>query len=416
MRKGIIMADKYQGCFGSRIKASQLRNWVKKNIEQNVTRQENGIPRCTLNVWGLPGFGKTSIIKDLSRDKILFNGKEQNIRVIDIPLAQIEEMGDVLGFPIEEIEMANGNGNVWIKAVDSLIASHLKEGYVNTGNQRTIYAPPAWVPVEEVPGILLFDDGNRASQRILKGLMQLVQDYRTISWEIPAGWTICFTGNPDNRYNQVTSMDTAQLTRMKHVTLEADAKEWAVWATNQGIDKRGINFVLRYPEMMIGKQRTNLRSLTEFFHSLAGFHNLADKREFEECLVEANASLDEETVAALSAFLVRDSELVLEPEIILENPKETEKNMKDLMGRAEPRIDIVSVTMDRLIAHLLSKNYEMKDGHVENFQKFMLNKTIPQDLVYATMSSIANSEFRYARKFISGKEMLALVMDLYKKD
>lgn len=79
--------------------------------------------------------------------------------------------------------------------------------------------------------------------------MQLVQDYRTISWRIPRGWTIVFTGNPDNRYNQVTTMDTAQLTRMKHITLEVDAKEWAIWAQENKIDKRGINFVLRYPEM-----------------------------------------------------------------------------------------------------------------------------------------------------------------------
>ena len=66
-----------------------------------------------------------------------------------------------------------------------------------TGAASNVMLLSGWVPKEEKPGIILFDDGNRASPRILKGMMQLIQDYRTISWSIPDGWTILFfTGNP----------------------------------------------------------------------------------------------------------------------------------------------------------------------------------------------------------------------------
>ena len=60
--------------------------------------------------------------------------------------------------------------------------------------------------------------------------MQLVQDYKTIGWEIPAGWTILFTGNPDRQNYLVTTVDDAIITRQRHITMKPDAKEWAKWA------------------------------------------------------------------------------------------------------------------------------------------------------------------------------------------
>jgi len=408
----------YQGCYGASAKSSEVKEWVKWSVKANIERQANGAPRCTLNVWGAPGTSKTSVIKSLQNEQIEFDGVLQNIKVIDIPLAQIEEMGDVLGFPIDEMEMSHPQlqETVWIRSLNSIVGQYVAKGYEETGNQRTIYAPPSWVPKDECPGVILFDDGNRASQRIMKGLMQLVQDYRTISWSIPRGWTIVFTGNPDNRYNQVTSMDMAQLTRMKHITLEVDAKEWAIWAESNNIDKRGINFVLRYPEMMIGKERTNPRSLTEFFYSLKDIQNLSDKNEYNRFTIEANASLDEETVACMSAFLTRDVELVIDPEMILERPEEAEKLLKKLIDKNEPRVDIVSVTMDRMVAFLLASNYQFKEDHIENFQKWMTNKNIPQDLQFSALHIIANSGWSYARQFVKSKELLAMVLDLFKKE
>ena len=293
--------DAMKGCYGSHIHPSQVKEWLMENIMDNIDRDV----RITLNIMSCPGVGKTSIVKDLAHTPIEWRGKKYDgFQVVDIPLAQIEELGDVLGYPVEEIKFTKDGKTKWIKAVDSLIKTYIEDGWHTDNEQRTIYAPPSWVPREERPGVLLFDDGNRASQRIIKGLMQLVQDYRTISWDIPNGWTIVFTGNPDNRFNQVTSMDTAQLSRMKFVTLEPDAVEWSVWAENNGIDKRLISFVLRYPEMMIGSERTNPRSLAEFGRALKRFPVL-DGESYKKCLVEAYASLDNSTV---EIYLCTDTE------------------------------------------------------------------------------------------------------------
>ena len=222
MKEGMNSAikDALKGCYGSHIHPSQVKEWLVDNIMENMNRN----PRITLNIWGAPGCSKTDVVKSLAHTPVEWNGRKyEGFQIIDIPLAMVEEMGDLLGFPVEEIKFTKDGKTKWIKAVDSLIKRFMEDGWDTDGEQRTIYAPPSWVPKEERPGVLLFDDGNRASQRILKGMMQLVQDYRTISWSIPNGWTIVFTGNPDNRFNQVTSMDTAQLSRMKFVTLEPDA-------------------------------------------------------------------------------------------------------------------------------------------------------------------------------------------------
>lgn len=407
--------DALKGCYGSIETPSTVKEWLTNKVRGNIARSLNGVPRTTLNIWGAPGTSKTSIVKSLASEKVSFDGKEQAIEIIDIPLAQIEEMGDILGFPEPESEIAKDGETLWVATLDSVIKTYLEKGYVKTGNTRMRYAKPAWVPTQAKPGIILFDDGNRASQRIMKGLMQLVQDYKTISWDIPAGWTIVFTGNPDNRYNQVTSMDTAQLTRMEHITLQADAKDWAVWATANGIDSRGINFMLRYPEMMIGKERTNPRSLTQFFYNLSSYPDLNDAKQLKFAMIDANAVLDEETVGVMMTFLSRDCELVISPEEILAEPEKAAAALDKLMGRNEPRVDILAVTMDRLYAHFTDDGMKITEEIVENFRKWMLNERVPRDLVYATMNQIAQGT-KHSRKLFKSAELLKYVMDMYKKD
>ena len=408
--------DIYTGCYGAEAKASEITNWVLRHVKKNIERQANGQPRATLSIMGAPGLGKTSIVKALEKVTVPFGDKEEFVKVVDVPLAQIEEMGDILGFPVEEIEMKAADGTChWVKAVDAIIRNGIEKGESLTGGKRTTYAPPSWAPTEECPGVILFDDGNRASQRIMRGIMQLVQDYKTIAWAIPKGWTIVFTGNPDNRYNQVTSMDTAQLTRMKFITMKVDAKEWAVWAEDHGVDKRGISFVLRYPEMMIGKERTNPRSLTEFFYSLKDFDNLMDAGQYREMLVEARASLDDETVETLCTFLTRDIELVIEPEDILADADKAIEKVKGLMVGDNPRVDIVSVTMDRLIAYFMSEGYVYKDAHFAPFEKWLLCDAIPADIRYGAMDILHKSKWKYAAKFLKGKELLKMVLDLQSK-
>ena len=403
--------DTNLGCYGPEMKPSEIKAWLIENILDNTMREKNC--RITLNIWGAAGISKTSLVKSLEHYPIEYNGKKYDgFQIVDMPISQIEEMGDVTGFPVEEIEVIKEDTHVWIKAADSVIRNYLERGYALTENQRTTYAPPSWVPKEERPGVILFDDGNRASQRIMKGIMQLVQDYRTISWELPKGWTIVFTGNPDNRFNQVTSMDTAQLTRMKHVTMTPDALEWAKWATENDIDARVINFILRYPEMMIGKERTNPRTLTEFARALKRYPDISGDN-YKKVTNEAYASLDEETVETMMVFFTRSVELVIDPKIVLEKYNENAKQaLSKLMKQAEPRLDIVNVVNDRLYAYITSSNYELKKEHINNLQDWLTDDNQPKDCAYAFVRRLAYSDSPYKRQLLAGNDKLMKIVQI----
>ena len=93
-------------------------------------------------------------------------------------------------------------------------------------------------PTQEGPGILLLDDINRADDRILRGLMQLLQNFELFSWTLPPKWQIVATANPEGGDYSVTPMDDAMLTRLVHLTMVFDPKTWAQWAESAGVDSR----------------------------------------------------------------------------------------------------------------------------------------------------------------------------------
>ena len=234
-------------------------------------------------IWGTHGLGKTQLVESYA--------KSHGWKFAYCAPAQFKEMGDLHGMPT---------------TIDP------DEGVV--GDEYTVFAPPDWVPTEQGPGILLLDDINRADDRILRGLMQLLQNFEMFSWQLPEQWQIVATANPEGGDYSVTPMDAAMLTRMLHVTMVFDAKAWAFWASRSGVDPRGIAFVLNYPETVTGK-RTTPRTLTQFFQQIS---NIADlKAEAELVAVLANSSLDDTTVGAFLSFVNDELTELISPEEIL---------------------------------------------------------------------------------------------------
>jgi hypothetical protein len=392
--------DMYEGCIGSRINMSQLNSWIETLVDDNLKHSENGTPRWCGNVWGKAGSGKTAIVKSFANKKTTFKGKEyEGFEIIDIPLAQIEEVGELHGLPETFVEMEFNGSKEWI--MKDFVDVYASAGWKPTGTAPQMrYAPPKWVPKEERPGIILFDDGNRASPRILKGMMQLIQDYRTISWSIPDGWTILFTGNPDTAEYSVTTQDSAQITRMRHVTLKMDIKGWVAWATENGIDARGIGFALKYPEMIEnGGERTNLRTYTEFCNCLKRYPDTLNADLRNQLIIDGNSLLDEAVVSTFMVFMEKDMKLVIDPELILNEPEKAIQKVKKLMSGEEPRVDIVSVTANRLLAYLISPNYVVKKEHITAFQDFMTcsaedKNGVPEDIAQCIMRQMVLSKSR----------------------
>jgi len=382
----------YAGCYGEKVTYEGLRGFLDDAFASNVEAEDAGSnERFATCVWGHSGIGKTGVIKQQCNKPVVWNGKEYpGYAVYDVPIAQFEEMGDLHGMPSRHVRVTKEVLTGSKKSVkDAWVPEEVIQAWVDDGwdidreaGIKTMYAPPDWVPTEPGPSILLLDDWNRASVRIIKGIMQLLQNYGMVSWKLPKGCNIVLTANPDEQEYLVTSLDSAILTRIRSVTLKHDVKEWSVWAQANKLDSRGISYLLQYPEMMIGPERTNPRTLAQCFRDMRRIPDLKAKSDFVRMKTLASSLLDDQTVSSMIVFMERDVELILEPERILAGRDWTgiEKHMNKLVSGAEKRIDVLGVMCDRLYAHLVQPETKADAASVDNFQRFLTMSEIPEDL------------------------------------
>ncbi len=413
----------YEGCHGAKVFATDLDRFLGDVFSMNAVSDEideTESSRFASCIWGHPGIGKTAKIKQFAKTPVTWKGKEYDgYKVYDVPIGQFEEMGDLHGMPEKhafmKIEQQGEEGEEGYSAAEGkwvampLLSQYEEQGWSadTSKGTKTLYLPPSWVPTEEGPSILLFDDWNRASIRIVKGIMQLFQNYGLLSWKLPKGCNIVLTGNPDEQDYLVTSIDDAILTRIKSVTLKEDAKEWAVWAQGQDIDSRGINFILKYPEMMVGPARTNPRTLSEFFRALKHIGALDSAENKQRMNMQAEALLDDETISTMMTFFSREIEMIIEPEQIVNGDKKALEHLKTLMGKKEPRTDIVGIICERLYGYIVKFTDTPTKEQIENFQKFITAGDIPDDLRHGVCRRIArNKTNSNTRKWLVGNKIL----------
>jgi MoxR-like ATPase len=350
--------------FGAELAPDTAIRFLKHVFKTNLDNEEasagkdpgdQGKRPTPICIWGSHGIGKTAVIKDLA--------KKKGWKFRYCAPAQFEEMGDLHGLPVR----LDPNPDV-------------------QGDESTVYMPPDWVPKEDDkgPGILLLDDLNRADDRILRGLMQLIQEFEMFSWTLPSKWQIVCTANPEGGDYSVTPMDPAMLTRMLHLTMIFDVKSWARWAMNAGVDPRGIAFVLTYPEVITG-ERTTPRTLTQFFDQIANIDDL--KSELELVNVLARSALDDITATTFLAFVNDGVTQLIEPSDILDaiDFKPIAKRISDLSkgeGDAK-RVDRLSTICTRLYLHLSSDTYKAESHHAKNLVAFLLLDDLPNDLRFS---------------------------------
>jgi MoxR-like ATPase len=246
------------------------------------------------------------------------------------------------------------------------------------------------VPTEEGPGLLILDDINRADDRILRGVMQLLQNFEMFSWSIPKKWQILATANPDNGLYSVTPMDDAMLTRMLHVTLTFDAKAWATWALANGIDQRGIDFVLTYPESVTGK-RTTPRSLVQFFRQISAIPDLHAAIDIVHVL--AASGLDVETAAAFTAYIQESMAKIPSSAEILgaDNPKDfLERIAKLSKSETEKRVDLVATICTRLLIQIGHGKKELPENAAKNLIALLSSDVLPGDLRFSMHRDLAS--------------------------
>ena len=343
-----------EGCLGARLGGAELQKVLEQLFDTNLILEEKTGRRPTpICIWGTHGMGKTQIAMDIAKSK--------KWKIAYCAPAQFEEMGDLHGLPFK-----------------------IDPDPTKIGDERTAYMPPDWVPTDEGPGILLLDDMNRADDRILRGTMQLLQNFEMFSWSLPPKWQIIATANPDSGDYSVTPMDEAMLTRMLHLTLNFDVKSWAEWAIKNGVDSRGIDFILTYPEVVTFR-RTTPRSLVQFFGQI---HTIPDLvASIDLVAIIASSCLDEETVSSFITFIQSALTKIPNPLTILnaDKPEDFISIVNELaIGEGgSKRIDLLNTLFTRMLIELKSSEYIPNKELASNLIAFLLMDVIPGDLRFA---------------------------------
>lgn len=166
---------------------------------------------------GSPGIGKSQIVHQIA--------KEYGLKIIDIRLSQCDPT-DLLGFP-------------------------------RIVGDRAGYAPMNTFPLEGDPvpagyngWLLFFDEFNSASHAVQAATYKVVLDRMIGLYPLHKNVAIVCAGNLETDNAIVEAMSTALQSRLAHLELVVDSKEWIDWASANGIDHRITSYIGFKPGMI----------------------------------------------------------------------------------------------------------------------------------------------------------------------
>ncbi len=204
----------------NKITATQLHRMVKLQLDTLAKRPELAAVLPPLMVWGAPGLGKSTILRDAAR--------EAGIGFIDVRLAQREPV-DIRGLPVP-----GPDGVKWLVSSD-------------------------WPRDPKSRGIILFDEITAADRSLQVAAYEFILDRRLGElYRVPDGWYICAAGNRTGDRAVATTMSSALANRFLHVELGEDAESWAAWALRHAILPSVVGFIRFRPGLLFNQEGENL--------------------------------------------------------------------------------------------------------------------------------------------------------------
>ena len=410
----------------------ELKGFVNHIIKNNRFLQEGNKNPVAVEVVGESGIGKTSAVVDLAR--------ENNLNFVKLNLAQIEELGDLVGFPVRQFQMykekqvqkkmddlqytaaqkaaaaAQVSNAVITKKVgqwvDELaVEGYLRQGWKMTGKNRMSYCAPEWIADKKDGGILLLDDWNRADVRFIQAVMELVDRQQYISWSLPKDWHIILTSNPDNGDYMVNSIDSAQKTRYITANLKFDVDVWARWAEEAGIDTRCINFLLLHPELVT--QETNARSITAFFNAISSFDSFEDNLSMIQMIGEG--SVGDAFASMFTTFINNKLDKLVTPKDLLTHDDQSYilGELRSCVGKDDTyRADIASTLATRLANYsvVYSKENTISQKITDRLIALCTKDYFTNDLKYLVVRTIFNGNKTKFNKMMMNPEIIKMTI------
>ena len=164
-------------------------------------------------IWGAPGIGKSSIVKQIA--------KSQNLEFLDLRLSLLDPT-DLKGIP-----------------------------FFNADTKEGVWAKPSFLPsVEGSKGILFLDEINTAPPAVQASAYQLILDRRVGEYELPEGWSIVAAGNRENDRGVIYKMPPPLANRFVHFEMEVDFQDWKTWAYSVKIESSIVAYLV-YDKSML---------------------------------------------------------------------------------------------------------------------------------------------------------------------
>jgi hypothetical protein len=363
------------------LNSDELKDFLKHIITNNQYIQSQGKIPVSVSVTGEAGTGKTSTIIELAQ--------ELDLQIVKLNLGQLEEIGDLVGFPVKEFQIQNAEGKtIWI--LEQQLDAAIKKGY-KVVNKRMAHAAPEWIAGKGEGGILLLDDYNRADTRFISATMELIDRQTYVSWSLPKNWHIILSQNPDDGDYMVNAQDLAQGTRYISVDFKFDVSCWSKWAERQGVDTRAINFMLFHPELVT--KETNARIITKFFDSISSISKFEDKLPLIQMIGEGSVGPDFSSMFTM--FINNKLDRIISPEDILTKDENYVIGaLRNAVGQDDDfRADIASVIATRVINYALhfADNKPVPDTMIKRLIKLTTDcDSFTDDLKYYIIKEIVN--------------------------
>lgn len=290
-------------------------NHLSLNVAKNHLKKILSGTKITPFLWGPPGVGKSSIVKQIAQ--------EWQWELIDLRLSLLNPV-DLRGLP-----------------------------YLDKEKNQATWLRPEFLPTKG-EGILFLDELNTAPASVQIAAYQLILDRRVGSYVFPDGWRIICAGNRESDGAQVTKMPVPLLNRMIHIDVRADLDDWKIWAKDN-MDERIIAFINWRPELLATmpkdeeKAFPTPRSWAFVSDLVSAYEDISESKDIIAGTVGAGAS------AELFSFFD-----------IYQNLPDVDKILEGKISEVPKKADVKYALVSALVAKL-------KDQYLDNFVKYTLN-------------------------------------------
>lgn len=207
------------GLYGPDIDTEEFNYYLRATIKAG----EKGVP---LLIWGAPGIGKTSIVKNVLKE---FAGKKRLITKnlgqcqkddFSLPAFERDTAGEITGVnevPKTWLPMYKKTGDKAVDAIaDNVANGGTKDGQVGEG------------------GVIFFDEIARCAKDVQAVALTLIQDREMVGYTLGSKWAIVAASNREiDDINMDITLSKALGNRFQQFNFVPSFEAWKQWADKQ---------------------------------------------------------------------------------------------------------------------------------------------------------------------------------------